>query len=140
MHKSVLIIDDDEDLSAMLMDFLQSKGFTVSRAHDGPSGLAKAGKLLPDLITLDFNMPGENGVETYNQLRNNPETAVIPVIFFSSTLMGLIRRMVLENPRVKFLKKGCTAKELEHCVKEMMALPKLEPPPPPPPHRTHNLF
>ncbi|MBI4350499.1 MAG: response regulator [Elusimicrobia bacterium] len=136
MHGSVLIIDDDEDLSVILADFLQSKGFTVARAPDGATGLAKAREMLPDLITLDFNMPDENGVETYNRLRNNPETAVIPVIFFSSTLTGLIKRMVLENPRVKFLKKGCTPKELEQYVEEMMALPKPEPPPAPPPDRT----
>jgi len=132
MAKSVLIIDDDEDLSSLLKDFLQSRGFAVSRAPDGESGIVKARELLPDLITLDFNMPGTNGVETYNLLRGCPETAVIPVIFFSSTLMGLIRRMVLENPRIMFLKKGCSTKELEQCVNEMIALPKLEPPPPPP--------
>jgi DNA-binding response OmpR family regulator len=132
MSKSVLIIDDDEDLSVLLMEFLQSKGFTVSRAHDGPSGLEKARKQLPDLITMDFNMPGDNGVETYNKLRGQPETAVIPVIFFSSTMMGMIRRMVHDNARIRFLKKGCPTGELEACVKEMMALPKLAPPPPPP--------
>jgi DNA-binding response OmpR family regulator len=132
MSKSVLIIDDDEDLSVLLMEFLQSKGFTVSRAFDGASGIEKARKQLPDLITMDFNMPGANGVETYNQLRSRPETAVIPVIFFSSTMMGLIRRMVQENTRIRFLKKGCPTRELEACVNEMMAMPKLTPPPPPP--------
>ena len=133
MAKCVLIIDDDEDLSALLKDFLQSKGLAVSCAPDGVSGVEKARELLPDLITLDFNMPGTNGVEVYNQLRNNPETAVIPVIFFSSTLMGIIRRMVLENSRIKFLKKGCPTRELEAYVNEMLAMPKLAPPPPPPP-------
>ncbi|HAT72007.1 MAG TPA: hypothetical protein DCS63_04250 [Elusimicrobia bacterium] len=133
MAKSVLIIDDDEDLSALLKDLLQSKGFSVSCAPDGVSGVEKARTLLPDLITLDFNMPGTNGVEVYNQLRNRPETAVIPVIFFSSTLIGIIRRMVLENSRTKFLKKGCPTRELEACVNEMLAMPKLAPPPPPPP-------
>jgi len=132
MSKSVLIIDDDDDLSSLLRDFLVSKGFTVSRAHDAPSGVEKARQLLPDLITMDFNMPGENGVEAYNHLRSYPETAVIPVIFFSSTMLGIMRRMVQENPRVKFLKKGCTTQELERYVNEMAALPKLAPPPPPP--------
>lgn len=133
MPKSVLVIDDDENLSALLKDFLQSKGYTVFCAPDGISGVEKARALLPDLITLDFNMPGTNGVEVYNQLRSQPETAVIPVIFFSSTLIGIIRRMVLENSRIRFLKKSCPTRELEACVSEMMAMPKLAPPPPPPP-------
>ncbi|OGR43679.1 MAG: hypothetical protein A2X35_08430 [Elusimicrobia bacterium GWA2_61_42] len=135
MSKSVLIIDDDDDLSCLLMDFLSSKGFTVSREADGTSGAAKARKMLPDLITLDFNMPGANGVETYNELHRYPETAVIPVIFFSSTLLGIIKRMLTDNSRLRFLKKGCPTKELEQCVIEMMALPKLAPPPAPPPRK-----
>jgi DNA-binding response OmpR family regulator len=132
MPKSVLIIDDDEDLSALLKEFLQSKGFTVYRAPDGVSGVEKARALRPDIITLDFNMPGANGVETYNELHRSPETAVIPVVFFSSTLLGIIQRMILENPRVRFLKKTCTTQELGKCIDDMTALPKLAPPPPPP--------
>lgn len=133
MPGSVLIIDDEEDMTLLLKNFLQSKGFTVEIAFDGVSGVEKARKLRPDVITLDFNMPGVNGVETYNELHKRPETAVIPVVFLSSTLLGIIRRMILENPRVRFLKKPCTPHDLEKCVAEMMALPKLEPPPPPPP-------
>jgi len=133
MAKSVLIIDDDEDLSVMLTDFLRSMGFTVSTEPDGVSGIKKARELLPDLITMDFNMPGVNGVEAYNELRKYPETAVIPVVFFSSTMLGIMRRMVIENSRIRFLKKGCTPKELAQCITEMISLPKLAPPPPPPP-------
>jgi len=136
MPGTVLIIDDDDALSGLLKEFLQSKGFTVCREPDGHSGAAKARELLPDLITLDFNMPGANGVETYNELHQYPETAVIPVIFFSSTLLGIIKRMLTANSRLRFLKKGCATKELEQCVAEMMALPKLAPPPPPPPRKT----
>ena len=136
MSGTVLIIDDDDAISSLLMEFLGSKGFSVYREADGTSGAAKAREILPDLITLDFNMPGANGVETYNELRRYPETAVIPVIFFSSTLLGLIRRMLTENSRIRFLKKGCSTKELEQCIAEMMALPKLAPPPPLPPGKT----
>ncbi len=136
MSGKVLIIDDDDALSSLLRDFLVSKGYTVSREADGHAGAARAREILPDLITLDFNMPGNNGVETYNELHRYPETAVIPVIFLSSTLLGLIKRMLTENSRLRFLKKGCSTKELELCVSEMMALPKLAPPPPPPPRKS----
>ncbi|MEI7527721.1 MAG: response regulator [Elusimicrobiota bacterium] len=134
MHKSILIIDDDDYLSNLLMEFLQLKGFIVYREPDGPSGAAKAREILPDLITLDFNMPGVTGVETYKELRQYPATAVIPILFFSSTLLGLIKRLLTDNDRVRFLKKGCQTTELERCVNEMLALPKLTPPP----HPFHN--
>ena len=97
MSKKVLIIDDDDALSSLLRDFLVSKGYTVCREADGPSGAARAREMLPDLITLDFNMPGENGVETYNELHRYPETAVIPVIFLSSTLSGADKERMLRK-------------------------------------------
>jgi CheY-like chemotaxis protein len=73
-----------------------------------------------------------NGVEVYSELHKHPETAGIPIIFFSSTLLGIIKRMILENPRVKFLKKPCNMQDIEKCIYEMLMLPKLAPPPPPP--------
>lgn len=132
MPGSLLLIDDNEDISSLLKNYFQAKGFTIHTAFDGEAGLEKARQLLPDVITLDFNMPGMNGVEVYNELHKHPETAGIPVIFFSSTLLGIIKKMLLENPRVQFLKKPCNPLAIEKCVMEMLTLPKLAPPPPPP--------
>ena len=135
MAGTLLIIDDNEEIAVLLKNYFQDRGFFVQTAHDGPAGVKMARKLLPDVITLDLNMPGMNGVDVYKELRKHPETAVIPVIFFSSTLLGIIKRMILENPRVRFLKKPCNPLAIEKCVMEMLALPKLAPPPPPPPPR-----
>ncbi|HBB67985.1 MAG: hypothetical protein A2X28_06275 [Elusimicrobia bacterium GWA2_56_46] len=130
MPKSILIIDDNEDISSLLKNFFQSKNLVIHTAFDGPSGIEKARQLLPDVITLDFNMPGMNGAEVYNELQKCPETSVIPVVFFSSTLLGIIKRMIADNPRVQFLKKPCAPADIEKCVTDMLALPKLAPPPP----------
>ncbi|MFA6434922.1 MAG: response regulator [Elusimicrobiales bacterium] len=128
----LLIIDDNEEISSLLKMFFQSREITIYTAFDGASGIEKAMKLNPDVITLDFNMPGMNGVEVYDELHRRPETAGIPVIFFSSTLLGIIQRMITDNPRVRFLKKPCNPRDIERCVSEMLAMPKLAPPPPPP--------
>lgn len=132
MPKSVLIIDDNEDISTLLKDHLIHQGFVVTTALEGKSGVEKARKLHIDVITIDFNMPGANGVEVYEELRKHPETATIPVIFFSSIVTGLIRRMVPASPRVRFIRKPCTIAEIEQSITEMAALPKLAPPPLPP--------
>ena len=132
MSPSLLIIDDNEEISSLLKNNFQTNGFTVHTAFDGASGIEKAMSFRPDIITLDFNMPGMNGVEVYSELHKHPETAGIPIIFFSSTLLGIIKRMILENPRVKFLKKPCNMQDIETCIYEMLILPKLAPPPPPP--------
>jgi len=129
----LLIIDDNVEISSLLKMFFQAKDLSIYTAFDGVSGVEKAKALIPDVITLDFNMPGMNGVEVYDELHKCPETAGIPVIFFSSTLLGMIKRMITDNPRVRFLKKPCNPRDIETCVTEMLALPKLAPPPPPPP-------
>ncbi len=133
--KKVLVIDDSPEMVLLVSKVLGLMGLEVLCANDGPSGAALAAAQLPDLIVLDFNMPGENGVETYARLKSAPATAVIPVIFLSAIMTGLIKRMVVENPRVRFLKKPCQRKELENCVLEMLALPALAPPPAPPPRK-----
>ena len=132
MAGTLLIIDDNEEIVILLKNYFQDRGFFVQTVPDGVSGVKMARKLLPDVITLDFNMPGMNGVEVYRELHRYPETAGIPVIFFSSTLLGLIKRMIFNNPRVKFLKKPCDTRAIATCVMEMLELPKLAPPPPPP--------
>jgi len=133
MGKLVLIIDDSEEMILLMRKFLEDKGLSVESALDGASGVRKALESAPDLILLDFNMPGENGVEIYSRLRGVPATAVIPVVFVSATVTGLLQRMVVENPRVRFLKKPCKREDLAGCVEGMLALPRLQPPPSPPP-------
>ena len=104
MVGTLLIIDDNEEIAVLLRNYFQDRGFFVQTVSDGASGVKMARQLLPDVITLDFNMPGMNGAEVYHELHGYPETAGIPVIFFTSTLLGIIKRMILTNPRVQFLK------------------------------------
>jgi len=130
MGQTVLIIDDSVEISDLLKDHLVSLGFTVHTAYDGKSGVEMARKHHPDVITMDFNMPGANGVQVYRKLRQSPETSVIPIIFLSSTITGIIRRMVTESPLVRFVKKLSNISEIERVIFEMVALPKQAPPPP----------
>ena len=132
MKKAVLVIDDNEELAALLMSHFTDLGFSAFTAPEGKTGVEMALKLNPDVITMDFSMPGANGAEVYRELRRHPQTATIPVVFFSSIVTGLIRRMVPESPLVRFMKKPCPITEIGEAVSELAALPRLSPPPPPP--------
>lgn len=132
MPCTVLVIDDDEDMIILMRKFLEGRGYGVIAAMDGNEGVRLALERRPDIITLDFNMPGENGREIFTKLRMSPETAVIPVIFLSATMTGLIERMVVKTPLVRFVKKPCRPAEMEKHLKEMLLLPRLSPPPAPP--------
>lgn len=76
----ILIIDDEEDLVALLKDSLEDRGHTVLTAYDGISGAEKA-KEQPGLIILDIMMPGLNGYEVCKKIR---DLVLCPIIFLTA--------------------------------------------------------
>ena len=81
---SILVIDDDQNNLSVISDFLEENGFHVLVAIDGESGLQKAQYVLPDLILLDIIMPGLNGFDVCSDLKKNPETMQIPILFMTA--------------------------------------------------------
>jgi len=84
MAKNILIIDDEEDLVAILRIRLMSEGYEVMTAHDGINGLEMAKTKNPDLIILDVNMPHLNGFAVCSLLKGNEEYRHIPVIMLTA--------------------------------------------------------
>ncbi len=78
---TVLVIDDDNDLRHVLIDALEALGYRAEQAADGPSGLAAIERVRPDLVVLDFAMPGMNGAEVARAAWERwPE---LPIVFAS---------------------------------------------------------
>lgn len=88
----VLAVDDNPDNIALITDIVATLGHEVIRAFDGPQALAAVEKQPPDLILLDVNMPGMTGFEVIGCLKENPETAQIPVILLTA-LSGVDHRV-----------------------------------------------
>jgi HlyD family secretion protein len=82
-RSKILVIDDSILLRKLLIDQLPSDRFEIYEAEDGATGLAKAEEIRPDLILLDYVMPGMDGYEVYQTLRNHPQFANTPVIIMS---------------------------------------------------------
>jgi len=80
----ILIIDDTPANLEVLCDFLADAGFQVLIAEDGESAIQTAEYAAPDLVLLDVLMPGMDGFETCRQLKANPATHEIPVIFMTA--------------------------------------------------------
>ena len=66
---SILVVDDEPPICELLQRFLSLRGYRVQVASDGPQALAAVDREVPQLIVLDMNMPGMNGVEVLRQLR-----------------------------------------------------------------------
>ena len=84
MHR-ILIIEDDPDIALSIKYSMEREGsFSVTVAPDGESGLAEADLELPDLILLDLNLPGVDGIEVCRQLRRRERTRAVPVIMLTA--------------------------------------------------------
>ena len=77
--KSVLIVDDDPDICEVMAHMLGRAGYEVRCAVDGERGLRAAIRTLPDLVLLDWTLPGLAGPAVCRLLRENPATATTPI-------------------------------------------------------------
>jgi CheY-like chemotaxis protein len=80
----ILVVDDIEENLKVLSETLVEEGFYPLQAKNGERAIQIAKKAKPDLILLDIKMPDMDGFETIAILKNDPETADIPVIFISA--------------------------------------------------------
>ncbi len=83
VKKHVLVIDDDPDAVYLLQENLNPLEYEVLGARNGPAGLELARKKQPDAILLDIVMPGADGWHVLHELRTDPDTSAIPVIFLT---------------------------------------------------------
>ena len=83
-NESLLLVDDNPTNLQVLYQTLETTGCKLLVAKNGETALAIAQKASPDLILLDIMMPDIDGFEVCRRLKNNPDTANIPVIFLSA--------------------------------------------------------
>lgn len=74
---SILVIDDEPQIRRVLRSTLSFRGYEISEAATGEEGVELAGKLKPDLILLDVNLPGISGIEACKEIRRTSDAPII---------------------------------------------------------------
>jgi len=87
MTQRILVVEDQEDLRAILRDFLTSAGYDIVEASDGIEGVAKARSARPDIILMDIQLPGLDGYEAIREIKADPNHKSTPIIAVSSFAM-----------------------------------------------------
>ncbi|MBN1823544.1 MAG: response regulator [Endomicrobiales bacterium] len=82
--KKVLIVDDDATLLEMLQGGLEMMGYAVDIAVSGDEMAKKIEKSLPDVVLMDVNLPGTDGIILCRNLKSSPDTKDIPVIMLTA--------------------------------------------------------
>lgn len=80
----ILVVDDNQDNIDLINDILETLGYDILMAMDGPTALDSAQENIPDLIVLDVNMPGMSGFEVVEHLKRDEKTLAIPVIMLTA--------------------------------------------------------
>ena len=112
----VLLAEDDGAIMTMLSDYLGTQGYTVISAHDGEEAVTKARQGRPDVILMDIQMPGMDGLQAIEHLRRLPGFRKTPIIALTALAMPGDRERCLEAGADDYLAKPVGLKELHHKI------------------------
>lgn len=118
--KTILIIEDENDLAELIAFNLEKDGYRPLIARDGTSGLEVARSSSPDLILLDLMLPGLPGTEICKILKSNAKTARIPIIMLTAKGEEIDRVVGFEVGADDYMVKPFSSRELHLRIKAVL--------------------
>jgi DNA-binding response OmpR family regulator len=119
--KRILIIEDDHDIGLLVKHSLEKDGgFTGVIAADGETGLGEARRQTPDLVILDLNLPGLDGLDVCRQLRAQSGTGSVPIIMLTARVDESDKVSGLELGADDYVTKPFSVKELVARVRSVL--------------------
>jgi two-component system cell cycle response regulator DivK len=123
LGERVLIVEDNEKNMKLFRDVLQATGYRTLEATTGEEAIELSLSQAPALVLMDVQLPGIDGVEALERLRQNERTASIPVLALTAQAMSGDRERFLEAGFDGYLAKPVDVGELlqavrEHCSRE----------------------
>ena len=117
MQNTILLADDDVELSGLLKEYFESEGFEVRLAHDGAAALDAAREPGLDLVVLDVMMPEMSGMDVLKELRKESR---LPVIMLTARGDDMDRILGLELGADDYVPKPCNPRELLARIRAVM--------------------
>ena len=118
--KTILIVEDNFKNMKLARDILQVKGYATLEAVTGEEGVRIALETIPDLVLMDIQLPGINGIEALKLLRADPRTHAIPIIAFTASVTPSDRSQVTAAGFNAFLSKPLDLKEFVATIKRLV--------------------
>ncbi len=125
MSARILVVDDTPVNVKLLADLLTVKGYTVSTAANGVEALERIERERPDLVLLDVMMPGLSGYEVCRKVRDNPATAMLPVVMVTALDPVQERVKGIEAGADDFLTKPINQPEMLARVRSLLRVKEL---------------
>jgi len=122
MAKKILIADDEMNIRELVKASLKREQFELYEAEDGNEALQKARQIKPDLIVLDVMMPGKVGYEVCEELKSDPETKGIYIIFLTARGGSVAETTGKMQGGDAFMVKPFEPKELREKVRKALGM------------------
>ena len=121
-HRTVLVIDDDEQIRRLIVRLLGPMGHVLREASTAEEGLEKLREAPPDLVLLDMQLPGRSGHEVLEEIRADPRTRLIPVVMITGAATHERKLKAIEAGVTDFLDKPFSPEELVARVRALLEL------------------
>jgi PAS domain S-box-containing protein len=118
----ILLAEDDESTLMVVQDYLDNKGYRISVARNGHEALAQARALRPDLIVMDAQMPGLDGLEATRRIRSDMTLAQTPIIALTALAMPGDRERCLEAGASDYVSKPMRLAHLAQTIEAHLHL------------------
>jgi two-component system, cell cycle response regulator DivK len=113
----ILIVEDNEKNLKLVRDVLRVKGYATIEATTAEDAIALANEHKPDLILMDIQLPGMNGIDALRVLRADPATAGIPAIAVTASVMQQDRNLITDAGFDGYVGKPINLKEFLDAVR-----------------------
>jgi PAS domain S-box-containing protein len=120
--KSILLAEDNMANILTIGDYLETYGYQVTVAHDGIEALTKAEEIAPDLILMDIQMPGMNGLEAIAHLRAIARFGSTPIIALTALAMSGDRERCLQVGATEYMSKPVNLKMLAKTIESLLKM------------------
>jgi PAS domain S-box-containing protein len=118
----ILLIEDTKEATAMVTDYLQMAGYQVLTAREAMTGMELAKRARPDLILMDIQLPGMDGLEAIRRLRADPEFRTLPIIALTALAMPGDRERCLAAGATDYVTKPISLKRLAAMIDENLLM------------------
>jgi twitching motility two-component system response regulator PilH len=121
MLYNALVVDDDKKTANYLADMLRLLGHTVTVAIGPRSALNKLSEVIPDVLFLDINMPGVDGLEICRYLRRDPVSETLPIVVVSANEEQLHKQNAYAAGANYYIVKPAMMDELEKALELVLS-------------------
>jgi CheY-like chemotaxis protein len=122
--RRILYVEDNFQNKRLVKKVLVAKGYEVLEAEDGLQGIAIAARERPDLILMDINMPGIDGMEATSRLKSSPDLSHIPIIALTANAMRGDRERILAAGCDDYLQKPVDNTKLVELIERFLKQPE----------------